>query len=127
MSRQSFIDVIDNLSIDATGKSISNVNLPMNLLLEFDTTYKSSDARPSYIREFAICARFGSKMFIDESVMGHRDIAEVASRVKTSMKTVAFSDSLDFARKVVDIAMKSGNRELLSLALGFQDRILKTP
>jgi hypothetical protein len=127
MSGQSFIDAIDNLSIHATGKLTSHVNLPMNLLLEFDTTYMPSDARPNYVREFQICARFGSKMFIDESVMSHRDIAEVASRVKTSMKTVAFSDSLDFARSVMDIAMKSGNRELLSLALGFQDRILKTP
>jgi hypothetical protein len=127
MSSKSFIDAIDRLAIDATGRSTSNVNLPMNLFLEFKTSYDSSDARPSYVREFQICARFGSKMFIDESVMSHRDIAEVASRVKTSMKTVAFSDSLDFARSVMDIAMKSGNRELLSLALGFQDRILKTP
>lgn len=127
MSNQSFIDTIDSLSIHTTGKLTSNVNLPMNLLLEFDTSYDSSDARPNYIREFAICARFGSRMFIDESVMGHQDIAEVVNRVKTSMKTVAFSDSLDFARSVMDIAMKSGNRELLSLALGFQDRILKTP
>jgi hypothetical protein len=126
MSRQSFIDVIDNLSIDATGKSISNVNLPMNLLLEFDTTYKSSDARPSYIREFAICARFGSKMFIDESVMGHRDIAEVASRVKTSMKQFVFADALDFAQSVVAVAAKNGNQELLKMAFNFQDRILRS-
>jgi hypothetical protein len=126
MSRQSFIDAIDSLSIHATGKLTSNVNLPMNLFFESEASYDLSDARPNYIREFAICARFGSKMFIDESVMGHQDIAEVVNRVKTSMKQVVFADALDFAQSVVAVAAKNGNQELLKMAFNFQDRILRS-
>jgi len=126
MSRQSFIDAIDSLSIHATGKLTSNVNLPMNLFLEFNTSYDSSDARQSYIREFEICARFGSKMFIDESNMDHQDIAEIVSRVKTTMKWVVFADALDFAQRVAAVAAKNGNQELMKMAFDFQDRILRS-
>jgi hypothetical protein len=98
----------------------------MDLLLEFDTTYKPSDARPSYIREFEICARFGSKMFIDESNMDHRDIAEIVSRVKTSMKLVVFADALAFAQRVAAVAAKNGNKELMKMAFDFQNRILRS-
>jgi|688.fasta_scaffold1970679_1 hypothetical protein len=127
MSRQSFIDAIDSLSIHATGKLTSNVNLPMNLFFESETSYDLSDTRPNYIREFEICAKFGSKMFIDESNMDHQDIAEIVSRAKTSMKRVAFADALDFAQRVAVVAAKNGNQELMKMAFDFQDRILKTP
>ena len=122
MNTQSFIDVINALEIRPTGKLGVRNDLPMNLMLELDV---SSEMRPDkFTRQFEIMVRFGQRLFFDQSMMDDEYIATRLNDTKRSMKLVAFSDSLDFIQKVIDIAMKNGNRELFELALKFQSRIM---
>jgi hypothetical protein len=66
-------------------------------------------------------------LFVDESEIDSGLVDRLASKMKSDMKRIAFSDALDFAQSVIAVAAKNGNRELLKMAFDFQDRILKTP
>ena len=126
MSSQSFIDAIDNLSFSTTGKMASKTTLPMCLIIECESNLTAPE-RLSYARELEIAVRFGGRLFVDESEIDSGLVDRLASKMKSDMKRIAFSDALDFAQNVVAVAAKNGNRELLKMAFDFQDRILKTP
>jgi len=126
MSGQGFIDAIDSLKISITGNVAGKCQLPMGLTFEYDSCSVPPNNATTFAKEIDVSARFGGRLFVDESALDGHDIDNLVSRMKSDMKRIVFADALDFAQSVAAVAAKNGNRELLKMAFDFQDRILKT-